>query len=165
MPSGSDFVASETLTVSASSITARAADRRFCSSLVSSFLGSESPWQPARKRAAARIARSRVRTDSVWHAVLISVGDPGESGDRAGDGQERLGGRNAGPVTPLGGCRQLDRRAAGGAADGRPVAHPRQDEPVLALEQALAAHAAGGSALGRVDAERADLHAAGLRTG
>ena len=43
----------------------RAADRRFCSSVVSAFLSSESPWHPVMRRAAASIARSRVRTDSV----------------------------------------------------------------------------------------------------
>ena len=45
---------------------------------------------------------------------------------------------------------QVDRDARVGRGPGRRRPRPGQDQAVLALEEPLAAHAAGGPALGRV---------------
>ena len=60
---------------------------------------------------------------------------------------------------------QVDRGAAGRRGPGRRGAGPGEDQGVLALEEAVAADAAGGAALGGVLAERRDLDRARLGAG
>ncbi len=75
-------------------------------------------------------------------------------------GPEEPGAR---PVAPADRIRQRDRgaRLAGAHRRGRPG--PGRHQRVLALEEPVAAHAAGGPALGRVLVHRGDLHAARRR--
>ena len=84
---------------------------------------------------------------SAFHTGAVA-GDARRTGPaQAGD---RLAAGHAGAVAPAGGLGQVDRRAAGGGGAGRRGAGPGEDQGVLALEEAVAAHAAGGAALGGV---------------
>src|SRR6478672_9825259 len=84
-------------------------------------------------------------------------------GPRAGD--DRLGARRTASVAAADRLRQVDRRAARGGSARRRRPRPGEDQGVLALEEPVAADAAGGTALAGVLLERRHLDRARLGTG
>src|SRR6185295_9435068 len=115
---------------------------------------------PTRSRAGTRHSRREGR--AAWGERMTSAfhtgGGPQGCGDRPGRGRDRLAAGDAGSVAPARRLGQVDGGAAGGRGPGGDGAGPGEDQGVLTLEEAVAAHAAGGAALGRVLRERGDLH-------
>src|SRR6478735_9419127 len=85
--------------------------------------------------------------------------------DRGGHRRDGLRSRHARAVAPAVGLGQADGRTARRGRAGRTGAGPGGDEGVLALEEAVAADAAGGAPLAGVLGERRHLDRAGLGAG
>ncbi len=97
-------------------------------------------------------------------AVVVDRRHDGRA-QRTRDPRDDRAGRRPRAVPPAGRRRQLDRDAVGGRGAGGSAAGPGQDQGVLALEEPVAAHAAGGATLGGVLRIRRDLERAGLGAG
>ena len=130
--------------------------------------GSSSSLQPAPVRASRRDGeRARQRRRGGMRVSLAHRrSPPRRTADGPGAGGDRLAPGRPGAVAPAGRPRagRPGRRCAAAARAGR-GAGPGEDQGVLALEEAVAAHAAGGAALGGVLAERRHLDRARLGAG
>src|SRR4051794_13651132 len=162
-PPGRSLVLSSTLTPLVSSSVFLAAASAFAAAALSPLSPLSSPPQadrPARARpstSGAAASRARPAKDSVTGSALhtprsrrVGRGAPQPGSARARHGGDRLAPGHPGPVALAGRLGQVDRATAGRRSASRGIACPGRHEGVLALEEAVAAHASGGPALAGV---------------